>query len=315
MKPIFIGGCDRSGTTMLAANLAKMPNVVAIPESQFFYDLIHALNNGYFADIQSMYDFIDSDFRFHAWGLSAQSKREIFAQDLDVTSAEKTIVALVRRYLKDKGINIDGVDYFVEHSPDNVFNFPLYRGVFNEAPLIHIVRDPRGVYASFKGLSWGPATPLHCAKFWAEKVKMGLSLEGGYGDSVKRVKYEELVGNTKALTELLAFLGLDDSLLSAQSTIQLPEFTRSQHSLVGKAMDANKAAEWQFKLSTKEQFLVANFDESWFLLGVLGYPRPEPRQSVPMSALALDHLINFFTSSLRYLKFKRVERDIVRGNK
>ncbi len=314
MKPIFIGGCDRSGTTMLAANLAKMPNVVAIPESQFFYELIHGINNGYFADAQSMFDFIDNDFRFHAWGLSAQSKSEIIAQDLNPTSAEKTIVALVRRYLNDKNINADGVEYFVEHSPDNVFNYSLYRGVFSDASLLHIVRDPRGVYASFKGLSWGPATPLHCAKFWAEKVKMGLALESGYGNSVKRVKYEDLVSSANALTELLAFLGLDSTLLSTQSSLQLPEFTRAQHSMVGSAMDASKASDWQLKLSTKEQYSVANFDESWFLLGLLGYPSPEPRQPVPMSALALDHLLNFFTSSLRYLKFKRVERNIVRGS-
>jgi Sulfotransferase family len=40
MRPIFIGGCERSGTTMLGAMLGSHSECICVPESQFIDDLI-----------------------------------------------------------------------------------------------------------------------------------------------------------------------------------------------------------------------------------------------------------------------------------
>ncbi len=40
MGPVFIGGCDRSGTTLLGAMLGATPNAVVTPESPFKIKII-----------------------------------------------------------------------------------------------------------------------------------------------------------------------------------------------------------------------------------------------------------------------------------
>src|SRR6188472_1560818 len=47
MKPLFIGGCERSGTTMLGAMLGGHSRCLCLPESQFMDDqLAHADADG-----------------------------------------------------------------------------------------------------------------------------------------------------------------------------------------------------------------------------------------------------------------------------
>jgi hypothetical protein len=40
MKPVFVGGCDRSGTTPLGAILGAHPECACVPESQFVLDVL-----------------------------------------------------------------------------------------------------------------------------------------------------------------------------------------------------------------------------------------------------------------------------------
>jgi hypothetical protein len=40
MKPIFIGGCERSGTTLLGAMLGTHPRYLCVPEMKFKIDVL-----------------------------------------------------------------------------------------------------------------------------------------------------------------------------------------------------------------------------------------------------------------------------------
>jgi len=45
MKPIFIGGCERSGTTLLGAMLGGHADLLCVPEMQFKFDILRFSGN------------------------------------------------------------------------------------------------------------------------------------------------------------------------------------------------------------------------------------------------------------------------------
>ena len=73
MKPVFIGGCERSGTTMLGAMLGCHSRSLCLPESQFMDDqLAHADSDGRI-DSRAALGRIVAHERFRLlWGLSLE---------------------------------------------------------------------------------------------------------------------------------------------------------------------------------------------------------------------------------------------------
>ncbi len=60
VNAVFIGGCERSGTTLLASMLGCASGAIVTPESQFKYD---------FLDDFTQYKNSDSLWRLKMWGV------------------------------------------------------------------------------------------------------------------------------------------------------------------------------------------------------------------------------------------------------
>jgi hypothetical protein len=251
VKPVFIFGAERSGTTLLGSILGTHSRCVATPESQFTWTLHHALSrSGEGFQLERAIKLLRKDFRFRLWNI------EITADDFkdyQVTSYAEFILAFVTIYTQSVGR--PNADFWIDHTPGNIRIAAFLRHLFPEAKFIHIVRDGRAVAASIKVRNWGIKSMHTLSKRWAEKVGYGAAAEGFLGsERVLRVHYEALVQQAEeTVKELCAFLDVpfENEMITGKG-FALPQYTRDMHSLVGQPPDAKRVDAWRESLTPKE---------------------------------------------------------------
>lgn len=255
MKKVFIGGCDRSGTTFLAGLLSQLPNAIATPESQFKNEL--EFNSKDFKQ----------DFSNHWRVANWISKQEL--QDIDWELDESHFYeALVEKYV-NFNFPKTKVNLWIDHTPNNLQYSSKYLELWSDIKFIHIIRDGRGVASSLLPLEWGPNSVISAAHFWLEKLSYCFALEALKPEKVLRVKYEDLLENTSdELQRIYDFLSLSNVELG-EAKIALPKYTQEQHKLVSKPPNKELAKNWKSKLTEEDIILFEHYASE--MLKVLGY--------------------------------------------
>jgi Sulfotransferase family len=249
MKPIFVGGCGRSGTTLLASLLAGHSRAVAPPEAQFLVEGMAAARRSAGDPSRAFAALVEGSWRFRLWDLPGSLPSELAGEG---AGPHGIMAGLARAYAERNGA--PEADRWVDHTPMNIGFAPTLLGEFEGAPMVHIVRDPRAVIASVLPLDWGPATARAGARWWLSVIAMGLAAEASFPGRVVRVGYEELVRDPAATLERLCpVLGLEfEPAMAGGGEVGLPSYTHGQHALVGSAPDPQRIEAWRRKLSAAE---------------------------------------------------------------
>lgn len=253
MRPLFIGGCERSGTTMLGAMIGGHSLCVCVPETQF---IEHLFQRGDFdekaVDPQAALASIVSHERYRLlWNLPFDPQT-VGPGELGSTYAE-VLSWLVGAYSRHLGK--PSATLWVDHTPCNFKRGLTLRRMFPEARFIHVVRDGRGVAASVLPLDWGPNDMVRAADFWMARCAVGLAAELELGpDRVLRVRYEDLLTSPDTtLNRIASFAGLDYEAAMAQGTGHWPSrYNQRQHRLVGQPPDQSRAENWRRTLSQRQ---------------------------------------------------------------
>lgn len=251
MQAIFIGGCDRSGTTMLGAMLGADPATVCLPESHFIAELAPAADKLARAEAERLLQAARRHPRYLAWA-AVGCRGEIDLQ-ADQVSYSELIEGLVREYAACTGKPDAG--RWIDHSPMNVSMFARLKRHFADAKLLHIVRDGRAVAHSLIPLDWGPNDVRSAAKFWMMKVGAGLAAQAAMPDSVLTLRYEDLVRDPAGeMRRVAAFVGVPFSpALTRPTGFRLPAYSREIHAAVGRGVvDPARIDDWRRKLSPRQ---------------------------------------------------------------
>jgi hypothetical protein len=263
---VFIGGCSRSGTTLLGAMLGAHPEAVCTPESHFkasvLREHLHATEG---VDVAEAYRLIRRHWRFQVWRLAPAPLPE------EVTSYAGLLSWLVARYGAAHGR--PAARLWVDHTPENTTYAAVLRRVFPRARFLHLVRDGKAVAASIMPLDWGPNSVVRAAHWWIERVSYGLAAEGLLGPEVMlRVSYERLVtAPAETLREICGFLGLGyDPRMAAGRGFDVPPFTAPQHRLVGQPPDPGRTRAWEREFSRRQVEMFEYVTRDY--LEYLGYP-------------------------------------------
>lgn len=267
LRPIFIGGCERSGTTLLGSLLGAHSNVTVTPESQFKTDVLHAFADPD-DDPRAVAENIVRHWRFRHWNVQPA------AGDLDYASYAALLTSLVRAY---EARWVTRSDVWVDHSPNNVRYASQLRTFFPNARFVHIVRDPRAVVASVVPLDWGPNSAFVGASWWTERLAHGLALETAHPDFVTRIRFEDLVAAPEpTLRTLCARLELpfEPAMLRGDG-LRPVVYTFRQHHLVGGPPVAERAAGYRSRLTRRQIEIIERI--AFDLLTQLGY---EPERGV-----------------------------------
>lgn len=249
MNPVFIGGCGRSGTTLLGAILGSHSDCLTIPEFQFKLNIIQACN--YKTHLHTDTNEILKDKRFKIWRINVDAEN---LQENLAKSAIHTVDFFVKKYAES--INSSkSPKLWIDHTPTNMKYAKTLLEVFPQAKFIHIVRDGRAVASSVMPLDWGPNTITKAASWWVEHMAYGLAAESFLGqDKIIRIKYEDLISEPEeTVKNLCSYLDIEyqHSMLEATG-FKVPFYTSVQHNLIGKRLDVTRLNDWEKKLASEE---------------------------------------------------------------
>jgi hypothetical protein len=269
MKPIFIGGCPRSGTTLLATVLGAHPLCCPVPESQFKTESLRGLppDPEPAQALRNLQAALRSS-RFDSWRPAAE---RLYKNGEDqIGSYPQLIDQLVASYAALAGQR--EANHWIDGTPSNKNYFPTLLRLFPDARAIHIVRDGRGVANSVLKRDWGPNTVITAAWWWLGHLAHGLAAEQSLPrDRIRRVQYEALICRPKdTLVSLCEWLDLEYSermLDSHHYTVD--SRTAAFNPLATQAPRQDRAGAWKHSLSARQ---VEIFEaESKEMLTYLGY--------------------------------------------
>lgn len=230
-NPIFICGHPKSGTTLLVSLLDSHPQMLVYPNETFFFrgfipelrrrdlnekvslaqrylihfferDNIHAESREKDA---SPRDQIFVDYAKTCEEMVHEVNKNGIRHDGDLLSAAVIAYAYVHGKVTDKTI------YWIEKTP---YNEHFSKSIFDwwpEAHCIHIVRDPRDNYLTYRRKHPGLSAE-DFAIGWNSSLDAGIKNQTLYGDDrYLLIRYEDLTTQPeKYLPKVISFLGIED---------------------------------------------------------------------------------------------------------
>ncbi len=194
-SPIFIGGLQRSGTTLMRLLLNSHPHIACGPESKLFQQ-----NNrleGIYTDLRTIWPTILSPH-----------------YEFDPHMVDQAMAALMHSTFMPY-CQKQGKPRWAEKTPANILCIDTLFALFPAAQFIHMIRDPRDAFCSTREKAakakkdkpfWATRTPKLVAAEWCRRINCGLAWRER-PDRYREVRYEELVAQPEAtLRIVLAFL-------------------------------------------------------------------------------------------------------------
>jgi len=192
--PIFIGGMFKSGTSLLRAMLGQHSAIASGLET-YWFDWNWSARES--ENMNVMYGRLAHFFDMTVPEVSTMAvKSESAEQFLSVLMAE-----VARRQGKPR---------WAEKTPGNVAHADRIWAAWPEAQIVHIIRDPRDVFASLvEAKKWD--SPEEFADRWVSTIGRGLRLKAKIKPSENsyiEIRYENLTADPeKTMRAVVDFLG------------------------------------------------------------------------------------------------------------
>ncbi|WP_448406667.1 sulfotransferase family protein [Mycolicibacterium sp. XJ647] len=277
MRPIFVGGAARSGTTVFAARLGERLGYAVLPEAYFLApSVLNSFAGGSFTGLQPSWrlrtwELSDADF---AWIQSARSVSQAWSRALSARGVADT-------------------DPWIEHSPHNLRYCGSLLKAFPDAKFVHLVRDGRAVGASLRRTDFGPYTSAAIARWWTESVAVGLAAHRAFPNQVRQVTFEHfLTEPDRVLDDLVKSFGLQTrGAPEVKPSSFVHSYTRQHHRLVDGELRTDRLDGWQADVSPR---WVKRFEQiAGPLLEGFGYRLHYPAQVAPTQvARVLDPILD-----------------------
>ena len=133
-SPIFIGGLFKSGTTLIRAMLGQHSAIATGLETQWFnIDWERVRNDRSYKDIERL---------GHFYGIDQKKTNQMVSKSNNVTEFLNLFLGYYTRSLSKKR--------WAEKTPGNILHLDKIFNSWPSAKVIHVIRDPRDVFASLK---------------------------------------------------------------------------------------------------------------------------------------------------------------------
>lgn len=213
--PVFIVGCDRSGTTLLRLMLTQSSTLHIPNESRFarliynkedYGDYTQSFERSFFVRDLQKNKATAKTYTFSIFGLTISKALEVL-EEAAPTDSFGAIDALFTASACESGKQSWG-----DKTPRHINELPLLSEGYPKAKFIHVIRDGRDVAISIHKAGWiGNLTEI--AEYWCEQVRAGKSYGAVLGnDRYYEIRYEDLVLRPEEeLTRLCRWLKIDFS--------------------------------------------------------------------------------------------------------
>ena len=298
--PIFVGGCERSGKTLLGSMISSHSQILYTPESSFFFDILQNPKLDYHhLPSRIIFERIKKHPRFNIWGIDIDIPE--WGKRNEYVPYSSIINWVISSYSNQTyGRGLDTYLFWVNHTPINIKYASVIFDLYPNSKIIHLVRDGRAVAASLLHTTWGPKSILDASKFWLIRVAMGLGAESKFGHSrVQRIYYEDLVTSPdQTLQKIYGFIGIThEPFNESKIDVPLPAFNRISHKMVGTPPNQTCINEWKNKLTPRQIEIFEYL--SGYMLDYLGYKLEYGIKARPMNYFEIinSHLKKFYLLS------------------
>ncbi|MGH8870239.1 MAG: sulfotransferase [Actinomycetes bacterium] len=260
-RPVFVGACPRSGTTMLRTMLNSHPELAVPHETRFLVDAWR--RRARWGDLSEAHN----RRRLARWVVRRKKSRVERLVDDPKQLVDRMVAApptLGSVLAAGFALYAEGHDKprWGDKRPSYVMNMDAVFRMFPDAQFINVVRDPRAAVASIRKIGWyrdgleaGAAIweqSVRCADIWRRRLAPDQFLE---------IQYEKLVADPRGtLEEIVAFLGLDpagiDPMLQFHETTDIHSAT--MHPLVAKPVTTEALRTWDDTLDPGEVAFIEN---------------------------------------------------------
>ncbi len=305
--PVFICGHPKAGTSLMTALLDGHPAILAYPEETLFFRrflpaiadqpfedqlvlvdqlLIHIFEWNTETPPAHQADYPDRDYSEISFEGVRSRLRGLLFESPDLP--KDYLPAAVLAFGQEVGMISPDVRYWVEKSPYNEFYAEKIFDWWPEARCIHIVRDPRDNFVSYrrKQPDWSAKVFIWN---WVRSTRAGLKNAASFGeDRYLMIRFEDLLRETKSATQRVA----DFLELPWHPALEQP--TRVGESWRGNSMFAEKyAAVSTAPLGRWRQADLSPFDLA--MLQVIGGDVMEAmaykKADLPLSSLSLSERV------------------------
>lgn len=219
--PIFIVGSPRSGTTLTRLIIDSHPDIACGPETHFLIQLEEITTTHW--------------VRMQRYGYDKEYWYRRNAELFD---------SFQREYAAKRGKT-----RWADKTPPYAKHLPYVLNLFPNAQLLHVIRDPRAVVASW-AQRWGWKSALVAPKIWLDSVSAAQTIGATLPASqYKEIRFEDLVSSPEAVMRpVFEWLGepWDDGVLQYDkqrhdSGGRVQEISAQAREQTGTAINVNRA--------------------------------------------------------------------------
>jgi hypothetical protein len=256
VRPIFVVGCPRSGTTLLQLMLHAHPRIAIPPETRFVMAAYDARRQ--FGDLRERANRLAlarwiverRQTRFADLGLDGERVIEEIADGPPTIGSALGIVlrAYAARFGKPR---------WGDKRPGYFQRLPALLRMFPDAQIVQLIRDGRDCVASLKEMDWYQHDLYHALSTWVESVDVAKRAARELGpDSYHRMYYERLIADPQEeLSKLCVFLGEDfDPAMCEPASVAATAVPRRKtwHERTRGEISTARSGTWRSRLSESE---------------------------------------------------------------
>ncbi len=299
MKIIFLTYLNRSGSTYLANQLSKSPEICVCPEAEIIYDLFLKDPLKEFSSDKKKYwhliNELERDKKFSLWNLN---RVEIYDQIATCSSNLEIFFAILTRYLRRNKPNATVLLYKDTRSIDLISKIPVSVIKSYDLRWISLIRDVRDVYLSQSTVISPLTKKPMCSnwyslmKQWNSFVKLSCKYDGL--NYYFRLRYEDLIIDTPmVMNNITATLGIYFQInwitekKGELFDLLSPEY-QAIHPLINEAPDKLRISAWKKSLSPSLQYFFSLYCKK--TLEKIGYS--SNRASLPPNLFYLLEIIH-----------------------
>lgn len=260
----------RSGTTLLASILNATEQIYIPYESDFIaraYPFYHDRTELNSDDYEEIVRFFRHTSKEKGWGMSRDYLLHYLNEIQPRTFAEANS-ALYRAFFKSQGT--EDLHWGIK-APVLIASLDRIFDTYPDAKLIHIIRDGRDVYLSYKTvhqkskIKFGPKGVVSNALYWIDGLRRIDEFKAKTNPKkIYELRYEDLLSHPETeLKQLCQFLAIDYDPtihktfynLERNQKVAPKQFMKSIHTKVQGGLDASNIYKYRQKMSKFEQFV------------------------------------------------------------
>ena len=219
--PIFILGSGRSGTTVTASLMNRLPGVHIAKETGFLgqsVDLLRDIANP--ESRRRLIDVVNSWLTVEKW--SGRASEEGFADFCQRHQLCGPAAFIHYVWQIDSPIPWEQLSFIGDNTPLYVLSIPWLLEIFPDARFVHMVRDPRDVVCSVLSMRFGADDPVVAAMEWHHALGCWLMAERLIPQENRiEIRYEDLCLSAEpTLLKLMTWLGCDATKSNVEELIR-----------------------------------------------------------------------------------------------